>query len=233
MNTGFDNSVAEMQERMNALPVEADALTVQNQEAFEVGGVLLVGLLERRKAVTDFFEPMRKASHAAYQRVLEQRDAVLAPIQKAEALIRNRMAAYVDNQNRLRLKAESDAREAARKVAEAEREVEVAAAVAEGASDAEVVAVASKELVVIPEPVAVQKPAAEGISARKIYRAQVVSLVALIGHVAKHPDLVHLLEPNQSALNGMARSLGDAFKLPGCILETETGIAARSNRRQK
>lgn len=65
-----------------------------------------------------------------------------------------------------------------------------------------------------PEPVTQDEPK----NAPVIYSAEVTDFMELVRSVANGTSTPELLQPNQTMLNGMARSLKEAFKMPGCKL---------------
>ncbi len=54
------------------------------------------------------------------------------------------------------------------------------------------------------------------------YFVRVRDKVMLAQHVADNPEWSHLIDGNMRELNGMARTQGDAFKVPGCELIINT-----------
>jgi len=67
-------------------------------------------------------------------------------------------------------------------------------------------------------PVIVVAPAlakVSGVSTRTDWRAEVVDKLALIRYVAAHPEWTNLLEANEPALSGLARSQRSALAIPG------------------
>ena len=73
--------------------------------------------------------------------------------------------------------------------------------------------------------VAPQYERAQGIAARKTYRAQVVSMIEFIRWVAQNPTHETLLQPNQSALNALARAQRENLRIPGVRVVVEDSIA--------
>lgn len=75
--------------------------------------------------------------------------------------------------------------------------------------------------------VLMESPKAVGISARGTWKAEVTDKAALIAFIATRPDLLHLVDVNQSGLNAMAKALKDAMTMPGVRAYQERTIAAR------
>lgn len=72
-------------------------------------------------------------------------------------------------------------------------------------------------------------PKVEGVSHRKLYKAKVVNLRELARAVADGAVPESYIEPGQTVLNGVARSLKEAFNVPGCVLETDDSTAASAS----
>ena len=89
----------------------------------------------------------------------------------------------------------------------------------------EIAAAASEGALVEVEPdLAVVK----GISGRTIFKAEVMDIVMLAEYVAANPSAAHLIKPDMSALNMLARAQQDAFAVPGCRLKREMGRSVRT-----
>jgi len=68
----------------------------------------------------------------------------------------------------------------------------------------------------------------EGLIRRQTWHAEVLDPMLLVKHVAKHPELVNLLEPKMAALNSLARAQQDGLDIPGVRAVSKTGIALTS-----
>jgi len=62
---------------------------------------------------------------------------------------------------------------------------------------------------------------ASGFSVRYSYSADVTDINALIKAAAQNPYLAQYLQPNQTAINALARASKDTFQLPGCKIRKE------------
>jgi hypothetical protein len=65
-----------------------------------------------------------------------------------------------------------------------------------------------------------------GINFRENWRIEVVDKVALIRAIAARPELVNLLDPNQTALNHLARAHKNTLELAGVRVWCELTVAA-------
>ena len=67
-----------------------------------------------------------------------------------------------------------------------------------------------------------------GVWTRPNWRAEVNDKLALIRYVATHPEWVHLVDANESALNGLAKSQREALAIPGVRAVEEQVRSIRS-----
>jgi hypothetical protein len=65
-----------------------------------------------------------------------------------------------------------------------------------------------------------------GVSFRETWRIEVVDKLALVKAIAARPDLVNLVDPNQTALNHLARAHKNTLELPGVRVWCELTVAA-------
>lgn len=153
---------------------------------------------------------------------------------------RIRLEAERKLQEEARRKAEEEAR-IAREAAEAERkrlaaeeeaqrlrlaeEAEQAGATSEQVTEILTTPLAMPEVEeYIPEPVIMPTVApmfqkSAGFAPRWNYSSKVVNLAELVKAAANQPHFLQYLQPNESAINALARASKDAFSLPGCQLE--------------
>lgn len=142
---------------------------------------------------------------------------------EAERAAEARAAAEAARVERERIEAE---RRAALAAAEAAGQIEDAqfvedptetARLAELEAQARAAAEAAQEPVFIPEvlPAEVEPVALTGISQRTTYEAEVVDLMELVKAVASGQIQPEVLLPNTKVLNGLAKTMKDALRIPG------------------
>lgn len=211
-------------------------------------------LEDRRKAITGPLDKAKKEVMDLFRdpmEVLTRAEAVLKRAmltyqqdeerkrqeeqRRLEAQARQERAAMEAQAAAARAEAEAEAARL-REQAESERAAGNATAAEQLLTQAtETVEVATAEAAVIeataeviPMPTATMAAAkASGISTRGTWKAEVMDKQALIAHVAANPDLLDLLDINQSALNSLARALKANAKLPGVRVYEDKQIAAR------
>jgi hypothetical protein len=173
---------------------------------------------------------------------------------KAERVLKGKMIAWDQEQERIaaeqRRKAEEAAAaerkrladEAAARQAEADAQAKAAAeAAAQGDEQAaalaqanaqraaaEAQAAATTSQMVIAAPVSVAPTKASGISTSKKLDFAVDDLHALVQYVAAHPELIALLQPDSVKLRAYVKGLGLACNLPGVRVFEDRVMSARA-----
>ena len=154
---------------VTGLEAAANNLVIDSDERYNQAAAFLQRIKTQQKTVTDFFEPLRKATKAAYDSVLSRKKDMTTPLDKAEKVIKGKMGEYQRKAEQARREQE----EKLRKAAEAEREKAFAVAVAaEASGDALGAEMAMMEAEVMDDAAAVATvhlaaPKARGISTRK------------------------------------------------------------------
>jgi hypothetical protein len=208
----------------------------------------------KRKAITQPIDAAKKAVMDLFRSpttYLEQAEVLLKnAIQKFDRAEEQRRIAEqakleeAARQERARLEAEAAAREAAAQ-AEAQRiqqQAEQAAAagkveeaarlnaeaesrVEQGAAE---VATLQQTATLITAPIATAAPLTKGVSARKVWKAEISDKLALIRYVAEHPEYVDLLDANMPAINKIALALKANCPLAGVRVFEDSVLAVRA-----
>ncbi len=77
-------------------------------------------------------------------------------------------------------------------------------------------------------PIATIATKTAGISSRGVWKGEVIDKMALIKYVAANPQFANLIEPNDKAINAMAKALKENLNVDGVRVWEEKTIAARS-----
>lgn len=174
---------------------------------------------EQRKGITKPLDDAKKA-------VMDLFRVPLDTLAEAERILKSKMLTY---QQAEEAKAR-EARMAAERAAQAERD-RLAAEAAELTAQGRTGEAAVKEQVaqmVVATPVAVPAaPAVKGISTSTTVDFEVVDLLALVQHVAAHPELVGLLAVDTTKLRAYVRGLGLQTNLAGVRVFQKQSLAAR------
>ena len=118
-----DSGVPALDEKAITLKSQADAISIQNDGQFVTAGEFLKGVLALKKEITSSWEPTIQAAHKAHRSAIESRDKHLIPVIEAERQIKNKLSAYqllqetirrqLEEEEKARVQAETEALEAA------------------------------------------------------------------------------------------------------------------------
>lgn len=226
MTTAISEEIAS---RTQTMLERARGVVICDQISYEAAVELAKAIKDLRAEAEAHHRPVIQAALEAHRKALEAFRRIDEPLRAAEAEIKRRIAAWTAEQERLRLEAERRAREEAERLQAEALEAQIEALEAAGASPQEIeAAIRQAETAPIIAPKAAptyERPA--GVATRKNYRAHVFDLGALIRWVAAHPGQEGLLQPNQPALNALARAQGASMQIPGVRVVIEESIAIR------
>jgi len=216
--------------RAEVAPVvaQAGAVVVKTAEQYAGAADFLKAIKGAQKRVTDHFGPMKAAAHAAWKTITGKEAETMAPLTEAEALVKQRMLCYSNEQDRLRraeqarLQAEADAaaeRERARLEKEAARlkTPELREARLEQAA-----AVQAPAVILAP---AVPKVAGQSI--RKTWRAVLTDPHAAVKAITQWPDWAAYIDVRQGELDRFAARTRGQVAVPGVEFREETGLSSR------
>jgi hypothetical protein len=223
---------------------------VVDQASFTHAGQMLQGIRLYTKKVHDVFDPIVEANHKAHKVAVDQRKNMLAPVENAERVLKERMGDYEQAQQRLaeiaeqerrreQERLEEEARQEALKIeAENRRQAEEAtlavAIQAEEQGDTEAAEQILEQPVFVPPvaprpvfapPVQVMVPQATGVSFRSVWSAEVTDLKTLVLAIAAGKAPLAAVMADMTVLNGLARSLKGSMNVPG-VRATEKKSAA-------
>lgn len=171
-------------------------------------------------------EQLLKGKMLAYD--LEQERVAAEARRKAEEIAaaeRKRIEEEAAMQRR-----EAEAQAALAKKAQAEGD-EQAAALARAASDrahAESQAAATTAQLVTAQPIALVPTKVAGVSTSKKVNFEVTSLAQLVDHIAKHPELLNLVQADDVRLRAYVKGLGMACALPGVRVFEDRVLSSRA-----
>lgn len=208
------------------LAVARDTI-VASQEQLDRANDSLKIIKGMKAQVNDRLGPAVDAAHKAHKTLTTLRAELLAPFDQAEVKIKGTCASYITmvqrEAERKRLAAEAEARKQAEEEALARAEqLQKQGRTAEAHAE-----IAAPVVVAPPEPVAPPVAIPKGMVPRETWSARVDSPLALVQFVAANPSYIGLLEPNQSALNDLARGLKGKMAIPGVVAVPSTSVAVR------
>jgi hypothetical protein len=221
----MSTTVQELEKEVGSVPERAKAFTITTNEDFERAGELLKIIKGLRAEVDSTFDGIISKAHEAHKEAIAQKRKYEAPLAEAERLLKPKLSAYLDEQERQRkaeeLRLEAEAR------AEAERQQLENAVVLDDMGETEAAnALLSERVQSAPVFVPKQAPKVAGIVPTKTYSAQVVNLMDLIKAVADGRVPAMAIQANTVFLGQQARSMKDTFNYPGVKLIVTGGISA-------
>lgn len=186
-----------------ALVAQAELFSVTNQDEYLSGGEFLRTIKKQKEKITDFFKPIKDKINDALKEAREKEKTHLAPLEKAEAIIKAKMSRFQQaEEDRARAEAE-------RKRAEMEAEAEKLRK--EGKEElAEAVEFA---------PVLVDAPVkAEGISYRETWKFEIVNPADIPREYTM---------PDEKKIGALVRSLKQDCTIPGIRVYCEKTTVVR------
>ena len=206
----------------------ATQFAITDLESYEtaVGHLRAIKSLQAEADAT--FDPIIKKAHETHRESLDQKKRVTGPLLQAEVWLKQKMSVFIARQEREREEERRRLREEQARLALEAREAEIEEAETEGASPEELKAIVNAPLRIAPSmamPPAV--PRVQGIAMRDMWQAEVTNFPTLVKFVAANLQYINLLQPNESAIGGMARSLRSSMSIPGIRVSNPTNIAVR------
>ena len=209
-----DPKVNQMRSQVEALCARKVSIQVSNQKTYDAAVQERKELQEMLVNIDEFFEPARVASYNAYKAILNTKASLHDPV---EAAIKKRTQDIVNWElecEKLRQQEEQRLLEESTKEAQKKREAEIKKAKRRGDTDAvERLQDAPLEVEEVEVEEAYEKN--KDVSRRKTYKGEVTDLYQLIKFVAKNKHFIHLLSPNMSAINTLAKNQKDTMSIPG------------------
>lgn len=220
---------------------KANALTITDRESCVNVSYLLRSIKGVMQDIDMAFQPeldealdRKRTADADRKAIVDERDAIKAPLVQAEPIIKRKLLAFEQAQERARLAEESRLQEEARKHAEATAIAAAAALELEATATGDAGMLAEAEDIFsqpIEAPVVSVKtsmPRVSGINYRDNWKAHpTIDVKALAGAVAAGKVPTTWLQPNMTAINQFARSTEGAQSVPGVRFFNDRQIAAR------
>lgn len=203
-----------LQKELTPIMISANAVVVADAATYDIAGQTCKELTALEKRIQKYWEEDIDRAYQSHRSLTRKRDEMLKPVSERKVLLKRQMGVWEDEQERVRRETQRVADEAARKMAEEQALAEAEAHERAGDSAA---AAAVLEQPMQPPPVAVRSavPKGYGTFTRKIWRAEIVDLMALVKAVAAGKAPLQALEANMVFLNNQARVMNDSFSCPG------------------
>lgn len=212
--------------RALSYPDQARGFVIVDAPTYERACEFLKGVKALRQEIADTFDPHIRRAHEAHKALLAEKQEAERPLADAERIVKDGLVAFDREQERQQREAQQRQLAEQRRLEEERRLQEALALEARGRHE-QADAVLEKPIVV-PVPVlpAREVPKVSGVAFRETYSARCTDLLALVRHVAAHPEHTNLLQVNQAALNSLARSLRQQLQIPGVDVVATRDVAA-------
>lgn len=210
---------------------QCQAVEIMDQQSYDLAVSLRIAVKEFVDKATAFFEPMRVAAYDAYQQVLNQKKNVIGPAENHLATLNRKLGVWDQEQRRIAEQKRREAEEAARREAEEERLARAVEAEQQGADIESVERIMTESVVVTPVMVEPTYQKSDAITTRDIWSGECTDTWALVRYVAKHRELLHLLQVHQANLNKQAQMQKETMTIPGCRAVRQTVVASSRGKR--
>ena len=206
---------------------KANAIMLQGSGDYREAAEFLKRVKETQKNIKDFFGPLKKKAHEAWKTICDREKSLVDPLNKAEQVTKTKMLNYQRAEEEKRLAEERKLQAEAEAKAQREREKLIKQAEKLKTPELREQRLAEAEEIEAPV-VKIEKeaPKVEGISTRKIWKAEVVNKVALIKASLENPMLIPFITVDQSALNKYAASTKGEIEIPGVLFYEEGVLSA-------
>lgn len=212
-------SAIELESKALAVRGEMNAIKIVDQASYDLAVEALTRANAFLKEAAEFFDPNIKKAHDLHKELLKQKATVISPVEGPVKTIKGELVRFTNEQERLRQEEQRRIGEQARKEAEDQRLADAEHMVAQGVDEAD----ALEMIVQAPVPVAAPRVEHSYVPSKAVVMAETWSGVCddkgkvIEAAAAGNASAKGILEVNQPALNGMARSLkeGLAEAVPG------------------
>lgn len=203
-----------------------EAFEVTDDATFELGGEELKAIKAKAATLEEQRKTITKPMDDAKKAVMDLFRGPIDALTRAEGILKGKLLGYQQQKEREAAEARRKAEEAA--AAERARlEDEARRLEEQGRAGEAVVQRAVAEMVVAaPMTTAAAAPKVAGLATRTTVDFEVVDLLALVKHIAQHPELIGLLQADSVKLRAYVRGLGTACNLPGVRVFGKASLSA-------
>ncbi len=180
-----------------------------------------------QKKVKDYWEPMRVSAKKAYDDVLDHKKEMLDPLDRAEKILKEKMAEFTAEQ----IRKQREQEEAMKRLAQEEADRKLAEAIecqnngdSAGAEAAMAEAEVMDGMALSGISVSAQKPKADGVSMSKTWK-----ITSIIEHEVPIDINGAVIRPvDQSAIMALIKATKGKIKIPGVTYEETVSVSVRS-----
>lgn len=201
------SSTIEIEQRALALPEQAKTLEITSAQDFERAGEVLLAIKDLRREIDAVFDPVVSQAWKAHKEAVCAKKKVEAPLAEAEEILKPRISAWMAQEA-------ANRRETEKSLAD-DIALNLAALAAKNGDAQKAEAILNGQGPAIAPVILPPAAKVAGISTRDNWAAEVTDFRALIRAVADGKWPSNLLQPDQTALNNMAKSLRGELNIPG------------------
>lgn len=206
-------------------------VTVIDRESLETATEAQKKVKDLIKKINAVWEDEIKKAHNLHKSLIAKRDERLKPAKEFEKLQSQEISKYLTEQDRLRKEAEKQAEleRAEKERKEKERiEKQIQKAIEKGDEEKAEILREKKEEIHVPVSISIpEKPQAQGLSGRKVFKATIKNKEQLIRHLLSMPSPpFHLLQIKETDLGGWMKAMR-IKALPGVDAREEIQAAIR------
>lgn len=205
---------------------QASDVAIVDEVSYQYAAELTKQVKAAQKKVTDYWEPMRQSTYAAYKSVTDHKKEMIDPLTNAEKILKNKMSGYLVEVERKRKAQEEEMRrqaeaEMAKKLQEAdEAEKNGDLAAAEFAmAEAEVM-----DQVATSGTIQAQETKVDGISKSKTWKITAIDEDKVPVDVAG----IIIRPVDEKAIMNLIKSTKGKVKIPGVTYEESVNISVRA-----
>lgn len=212
--------------RAGEILLQAHGITV-TADTYEEAGVFLRGVKALGKEIEAERKSFTDPLNVIVKRITDRYRPGVDACAKAEGVVKGKLSAYADEQERQRQEAERIARAAQAKEEERLRKLAAAAEARGDGAKAEQFAARAEVVSLAPVSVDAPAPEAEGISYRTTWSAEVTDLRALCAAVLAGTVPESAIVPDMKFLGATARATKGVLSWPGVRWVSKRDVAAR------
>lgn len=204
---------AKLKEQTSELELVAEAMLITNDVQYQDAAEFGKTIKAKANEITAFFKPMKDAAHKVHKEVCDREKTMLAPLSKAETILKRAMGDYLSEQERKRRAAEEAARRAAKE--EADRKL-VEAIALEGAGDNDGAAAAIEDAALydgVADSIGIPAtpPKVKGVSVKKSWEITAIDS----DKVPVTFNGMELRPVNQTAVAALIKVSKGSIQIPG------------------
>ena len=215
----------ELDREASMIELRVQRMAVLNDTDYVCAAEMLKEIKATQKKVTEYWEPLRVSAKDAYDRVLSRKKDMIDPLKSAEDILKSKMTAYSDEQERKRKAQE----EALRKLAEAELEKKLAeATAAEASGDTEAANSAMAEAEVMDDVSVGGSISAPDVKVNGVSKSKTWKIVGVdASRVPVEINGMVIRPVDEKAILRIIKASKGTVRIPGIIYEETTQISAR------